>query len=216
MLLALLLIADTEGWLITETRVAVVQKDNAVLRLRLITDFRVTGRTHGLQQALFRGGIMLTLAPWVTLASQTTFNGQPSGVAEDGALLYQQEYRQEFEANFYGFWSWGRFSHRQRAELRLVNGAFLYRHRMMLRISFMQPGWPLWPIVFDEFFFDPTRDFVNQNRLGAGVEIALTKTLRAEVTYLLRSRSTGTRPNWGLEHDQVARLYLIYSSDSFF
>ncbi len=208
--------ADVEGWLITETRVPVYKHDSTVLRMRLITDFRVAGRTHGIQQALFRGGIMLTLAPWFTAATQTTFNAQPTGQAEGGGLLFQQEFRQEFEAIFFGNWGWGRFTHRHRAELRLVNLAFLYRHRIMLRVAFSQPHWRLWPIIFDEFFIDPSRDFVNQNRLGTGVEIALSSVIHIEATYLLKTRSTGTRPAWGLEHDHVARLFLIYSADSFF
>ena len=210
-----LLVSDAEGWLITETRMPLYKEDGITLRMRIITDFRVAGRARGLQQALFRGGIMLTLAPWVTLATQTSYNAQPTGQSEAGGLVFQQELRQEFEANFFGNWGWGRFTHRHRGEVRLVNWKPLYRHRILLRLAFQgSPSWRAWPIVFDEFFIDPVHDWINQNRLGGGVEIALSQVIRLEATYLLKTRSKGI--DAGFEQDHCARLFLIYSADSFF
>lgn len=192
--------ADTEGWLIGESRLPVYQKQGGRdrLSLRVITDFRVAGRSQGLQQALMRFGLTWDPYDWLMLASQTTL----STSSNDGAK-YQQEARQELEATM-SFALGERFSyaHRHRFELRFAPGQTWVRHRILQRLNLAPPSWKLHPHVWDELFFD-SHEGLNQNRLCTGLAWVARRNLRIEAGYLWRVRTAGAE---GWVHDHGVRI----------
>lgn len=194
--------ADTEGWLIAESRLPVFQQRGGKNRisLRLLTDFRVAGRTGGLQQALMRLGMIWDPADWLMLASQTTL----SASSHDGAK-YAQEVRQELEATLTA--PLGRYfsmAHRQRLEVRWTPAWIGVRQRVLQRLNLAPPSWLVHPYVFDELFFD-SREALNQNRLSAGVSLVLRRNLRIEAGYIWRLRlgtaaAGATEIPWAQDH----------------
>lgn len=195
-LFALLLVTDVEGWLIMESRLPVFQRADTShkLSLRLQIDFRVAGRTHGLQQALARAGMIWEPMPWLMLASQTNFNLQSS----DGSA-YNQEFRQEIEAQAtLPIARWLGVAHRHRFELRWVNRVFSVRHRVLTRVNFPVSE-PIHPFVFSELFIIGAPDWINQHRLVGGFVWRARKNLHVELGYVYRVRSTG-QTTWAHDH----------------
>lgn len=179
--------ADGEGWLIGEGRLPVYQQANARnrIRLRLATNFRIAGRTGGVQQALSRVGMTWEPSDILMLATQTVL----AATSNDGQK-FGQEIRQELDATVttqpLRFLSQ---SHRQRLELRWAPGWVWARYRVLQRLSVGPPSWRVQPFVFDEVFFDG-REGLNQNRVGVGVSVRVRRNLRIEVGYLWRLRKT--------------------------
>jgi hypothetical protein len=192
--------ADTEGWLIGESRLPVHQKRDGRhrLSLRMITDFRVAGRSQGLQQALMRIGMTWDAFDWLMLASQTTL-----ATASNDGEKYLQEGRQELEATL-STPPGTRFSltHRQRFELRLMPGRLWVRHRILQRFNLSPPSWKVHPYVWDELFID-SHEGINQNRLSVGLSWAARTNLRIEAGYIWRVRIDGPS---GWVHDHGLRI----------
>jgi hypothetical protein len=177
--------ADTEGWLIGESRLPVYQRKNGDHRIsaRLVTDFRVAERSHGVQQALMRLGLTWDPTSWLMVASQTTF----SAASNDGAK-YLQELRQKLEATLtVPLGSLFFISHRQRFELRRVPGRTWARQRVLNRLNFAPEGWLVHPHIWNELFYD-SRDGISQHRLVAGLAWVVRRNLRIEAGYLWRLR----------------------------
>lgn len=192
--------ADTEGWLIGESRLPVFQQDKGKNRIstRIITDFRVAGRSQGLQQALMRLGVTWDATDWLMVASQTTL----SAASNDGEK-YLQEIRQELEATLAApLGALFSLSHRQRFELRWAPGHTWVRQRVLNRLNLSPAGWRVHPHVWDELFVD-SREGMNQNRLCAGLMWIVRRNLRIEAGYLWRMRLSGPA-TW--EHDHALRI----------
>lgn len=179
--------ADGEGWLIGEGRLPIYQRPDGRhrLRLRMLTDFRVAGRSGGVQQALSRVGMTWDPVVSVMLAAQITMNAS----SNDGQK-YNQELRQEFEVTVTTQpLRWLSQSHRQRLELRWSPGWLWARHRLLQRFSFGPPGWRVQPYVLDELFLDG-REGIHQNRVVIGLSWLARRNLRIEAGYLWRLRKT--------------------------
>jgi hypothetical protein len=203
--------ADEEGWLIFDSRLPVHSRSQTENRhrvsVRLMGDFRVAGRAHGLQQALMRLGMSWEPWPFLLLGSQTNANVQTS----DGTK-YVREWRQELEATL-GLPLAGPLwlEHRQRLEFRHQEGVgFSPRHRILLRLNLKLRG-SLWPTLFDEVMVTSGPDWLNQNRLSVGVVWRARKNLIIEAGYMWRLRNVGAG---GLVGDHAPRIALSFLPSS--
>lgn len=197
--------ADTEGWLIVDSRLPVHSRSESQhkVSLRVLTDFRVAQRSAGLQQALMRLGFAWEPRPWLLVGSQTNMNTQSS----DGKQ-YAQEWRQEFEATLASplydpVW----LEHRHRLELRQHSElGFSPRYRLLLRFN-LKVRWPLQPYLFDEMMLVPGPYWLNQNRLSAGLFWRARKNLVLEVGYMWRLRNVGPAD---LVSDHAPRIAITF------
>jgi hypothetical protein len=200
--------ADTEGWLIVDSRLPVYSSadDQHKLSLRVMTDFRVAARAHGLQQALMRGGFAWEPRPWLLLGSQTNANVQTS----DGQKFIR-EWRQELEATVaMPMLPLLSFAHRQRLELRITDGNVSPRHRILLRLNLTLRS-QVQPYVWDEVMVTPLPYWLNQNRFSVGVAWRPRKNFLLELGYLWRLRNVGAA---GLVSDHAPRLAITFIPSS--
>jgi hypothetical protein len=93
------------------------------------------------------------------------------------------------------FWSWGAWSFEDRHRLVFshINGRDDWRYRNKPKLSIeLDRGWyQVEPYVADEIFYGARAGEWNRNRLFVGLEKQVTKTLGAEVYYLIQSDRRG-------------------------
>lgn len=159
---------------------------------RIVTVNFWGARFPGLGQALVRLSPIWEPHPNLSVA----FNAVPGMEQHDGLL--NQQFRLEAEPVFHGEWGVVGFNNRTRLEHRWAQQGNLWRVRNQVRLSLPGVGGPWIPYVADEVFYDLTAQSFNQNRALVGVSHAFSESIRLDLSYLLRSRLTGT--GWDRDH----------------
>lgn len=125
---------------------------------------------------------------------------------------WREEYRPMFALYWQGKIAEGRFSNRNRLELRYFEGnaqdRVRYRNESVWRASYQLGSLALSPYIEEELFYDLTDSVLNGNWLTVGFSKRWTKHIRWKLGYRLQSQKFNA--DWQHRHVLVTGLSFFY------
>jgi hypothetical protein len=113
------------------------------------------------------------------------------------------KFRDESEPYLAAYTYWDlfgfKFSDRTRIEYRYYDyqvNSWRFRNKLDMKFPWKFTRFEIQPLVADEIFFKFNGIDINENRLYAGLAFTLTKNLKGELTYLLKSNKNPTVCTW--------------------